>query len=112
MKNKSQLYLSLIIINLIYACVSIFTKLASRQTPLSWQYFIFIACAFGVIGIYAILWQQVLAKTELSTAYMFKGTSLIFVLLISFFLFEEQITWNNIIGATLIISGIVLYSKS
>ena len=105
-------YLSLIGVNLIYACTSIFTKMASRQEMLSWPYLLWIAGAVGVMGVYAILWQQVLNRIELSTAYMFKGTSLVFVLLISALLFGEAITLNNVIGSAIIILGIVLFAKA
>lgn len=68
--------------------------------------------ATGVMGLYAVLWQQVLKRIELSMAYMFKGTSLIFVMLLAYVLFGEQITWNNIVGALIIIGGIVLFANS
>ena len=68
--------------------------------------------AVGVMGLYAVLWQRVLMRIELSMAYMFKGTSLIFVMLLANVLFDEQIAWNNILGAIIIISGIVLYANS
>lgn len=68
--------------------------------------------AVGVMGLYAVLWQQILKRIELSLAYMFKGTSIVFVMLLAYILFGEQITWNNIIGAIIIISGIVLFAHS
>lgn len=105
-------YLSLVGVNLIYACTSICTKMASRQEMLSWPYLFWIAGAVGVMGVYALLWQQVIARMPLSTAYMFKGTSLIFVLLISALLFGEAITLNNVIGAVIIIIGIILFAKA
>ena len=101
----------LIGVNLIYACTSICTKMASRQGMLSWPYLFWIAGAVGVMGIYALLWQQVIVRMPISTAYMFKGTSLIFVLLFSAMLFGEAITLNNVIGAAIIILGIVMYAK-
>ena len=104
-------YLFVVGVNLIYAFTSIFTKMASRQEMMSWPYLLWIAGAIGVMGVYAILWQQVIKKMPLSTAYMFKGTSLIFVLLISALLFGEAITINNYIGSAIIIAGIVLFSK-
>lgn len=103
--------LFLIAINLLYACVSIFTKLASQQEFMSWGYVLAFAGAVMLMGVYAMLWQQVLKRIELSVAYMFKGTSLIFVMLLACFLFDEQITWNNIIGAVIIIVGIVLFAR-
>ena len=105
-------YLSLVGVNLIYACTSICTKMASQQEMLSWPYLFWIAGAIGVMGVYALLWQQVIAKMPLSTAYMFKGTSLIFVLMFSALLFGEAITLNNVIGALIIIIGIILFAKA
>lgn len=65
-----------------------------------------------MMGVYALLWQQVIARMPLSTAYMFKGTSLIFVLLLSVLLFGESVSLNNVIGAVVIIVGIVLYANA
>ena len=112
MKVSVKLATFLIGVNLIYACTSICTKMASRQEMLSWPYMLWIAAAIGVMGVYAVLWQQVIARMPISTAYMFKGTSLIFVLLFSVLLFGEGITLNNIIGSVIIIVGIVLFAKA
>ena len=105
-------YISLVLINMLYACVSIFTKLASQQELMSWNYMLCLIGAVGVMGLYAMLWQQILKRIELSLAYMFKGTGLIFVMLLAHVLFGEQITWNNVVGAIIIISGIVLFANS
>lgn len=105
------LYVALVGVNLIYACVSIFTKSAAQYAFLSWQYVLWFAGAIGVMGVYAVCWQQILSRIELSTAYMFKGTSLMFVMLLAYLIFGEPITWQNILGAAIIICGIVLYAK-
>lgn len=99
-------------VNLVYACVGICTKMAALQTPFSWPYLLWFAGAVAIIGIYAILWQQVLRRIELSTAYMFKGTTLIFTMLIAALLFGEAITIPNIIGSGIIIIGITLLARS
>ena len=109
MKQYWYIFL-LIAINFLYACVSIFIKYASQQEFMSWNYMLSIIGAVGVMGLYAVLWQQVLKRIELSIAYMFKGTSIIFVMLFAYVLFGEQITWNNILGAVIIIIGIVLFA--
>ena len=109
--NAVTKYGALVGINLLYACVTLFTKYAAQHEFLSWQYCIGLCGAIGVMGAYAICWQQILKRIELSTAYMFKGTSLIFVMLLAALFFSEQITIMNIIGAGVIVLGIVLYSK-
>ena len=112
MARPFKTYLALIGVNLVYACTSIFTKMASQQKPMSFPYLLWIAGAVGVMGVYAMLWQQVISRMPLSTAYMFKGTSLVFVLLFSALLFGEAITLNNVVGSAIILAGIVLFAKS
>lgn len=107
-----RLWGSLLGINLIYACTYIFTKMASEYDFLSPLYILYLAGAVGVMGVYAFLWQQIIARIPISTAYMFKGTSLIFILLISALLFGEVITMFNIVGSVIIIGGIILFAKA
>ena len=103
-------YTALVAVNLLYACVTIFTKYASQHSFMSAKYLLGLCGAVSVMGIYAVCWQQILRRVELSTAYMFKGTSLVFVMLLAFALFGEQITLHNIIGACAVMAGIVLYA--
>ena len=110
--HKGWMWLALIGINLVYACTYICMKTASPYAFLSAPYILWVVGAIGVMGVYAVLWQQVLVRVPLSTAYMFKGTSLIFVLLLSALLFHEGITWQNVLGSFIIVSGIVMFAKS
>lgn len=103
---------ALIGVNLLYACVGICTKKAAMCPMGSWPYLLWFGGAIVVIGTYAILWQQVLRRIELSTAYMFKGTTLIFTMLIAALLFGEAITGMNILGSILIVAGITLLARS
>lgn len=112
MRVKPLDIVALVGINMLYACVGICTKNAALQSPMSWWYWLWFAGAVAVIGIYAMLWQQVLKRIELGTAYMFKGTSLIFTMLIAALLFGEAITVPNIIGSVIIIVGIVFLARS
>jgi drug/metabolite transporter (DMT)-like permease len=43
---------------------------------------------------------------------MFKGTSLIFTMLVAALVFGEQITTMNIVGSAIIISGVLLLARS
>lgn len=104
-------YSALIGINVLYACVTLFTKYAAQHEFLSWSYCIGLCGAIGVMGVYAVCWQQILKRIELSTAYMFKGTSLVFIMLFAFALFGEAITIMNVIGAIVIVIGITLFAK-
>ena len=109
--TKVVTYSALVGVNLLYACVTLFTKYASQQEFGSVAYCLGLVGAIGVMGLYAICWQQILKRVELSTAYMFKGTSLIFIMLFAFALFGEAITIMNVIGAIVIVTGIFLFAK-
>ena len=112
-KDKNwPIWLVLVGINFIYACTYVCMKKASVFEFLSSPYVLWTVCAVIIMGIYALLWQQILARIPLSTAYVFKGTSLIFVLLLSVLLFGEGITLKNVIGSVIIVSGILLYAQT
>lgn len=102
--------IALILIYLLYACVGVGTKYAADEEFLTQGYVFGFGLAIVLMGIYAVLWQQVLKYIDLSVAYMFKGTSLIFTMLLAYWLFGEPITPHNIIGAAIIILGIILYN--
>ena len=112
MRIKPLDIVALVGINMLYACVGICTKMAAMQPPMSWLYMLWFGGAVAIIGAYAILWQQILKRIELSTAYMFKGTTLIFTMLIAALLFGEAITVPNILGSLIIITGIILLARA
>lgn len=110
-KSRIPIYAALIFANLVYAFEAVFVKLASYQTGMSAKYFIYLGCALGVLGIYALIWQQIIKRIPVSEAYMFKGTALIFVLLLSVVLLGESISLTNVVGACMIVTGIVLFAR-
>ena len=105
-------YLALVGVNLIYAFVSVLTKTASLYEFLSIEYILAIIGGVFVLGIYAISWQQIIKRMPISETYMFKGTSIIFILLFSALLFNESISLQNVIGSIIIILAIALFAKS
>lgn len=58
--TKIATYSSLVGVNLLYACVTLFTKYASQHEMGSVAYCLGLAGAIGVMGAYAICWQQIL----------------------------------------------------
>ena len=86
--------------------------MASRQEPGGIPYFLCVAGAVGVLGLYAVLWQQVIARIPLAFAYLFRSSGLVFALLFAALLWGEPITINNLVGAAVMMVGITLYVKS
>ena len=88
------------------------TKYTSLQNFMSLSYIISLTCVLFFMSLYALSWQQIIKRMPISDAYMFKGTSIVFVLLLSAWLFDEIITLQNVVGSFIIILGIALFAKA
>lgn len=63
-------------------------------------------------GLSFLIWIKVLSKVELSYAYPMVSLGYIIVMIFSYFLFKENISFMRIAGVLLIISGVILVAKS
>lgn len=102
----------LLFVNLLFSTVSIVVKYTSMQEIFSFKYLIGIGVIVLLLGSYAVVWQQILKRVNITLAYMFKATGIIYVLLYSVLLFGETLTVWNVIGAAAIVVGILLFVKS
>ena len=73
---------------------------------------IFFISAFFLFFIRAIGWQFVLNKYELSFAYPFTGIHYIFLFLIGYFYFNEEMTLNKFLAILLILIGTTIIATS
>lgn len=92
----------------VYSLSSIFSKLASRENFLSLPYILCFGGVIFVLGLYAVLWQQVLKKMPLSVAMANKPVALALNLLWAFLLFKEQLSLKVIVGVVLMLCGIIV----
>lgn len=96
---------------LIYSINSIVAKLASAQESFSMTFILLYGLEVVILGIYALLWQQIIKKFELSVAYANKAVVLIWAMVWGGLLFKEQITLPKIAGILLVIAGIVILNS-
>ena len=111
MKNKLSVYSLLYVSFIIYSLSGIFLKLASFYKFLSLEYCFFFGLAVFVLGGYAVLWQQVLKRIDLSIAMAQKPFVLVLGIALACLLFKEQLTIRLIIGCLLIILGITIIGR-
>ena len=113
--KKKQLetssFVLLVVAFLIYSITGVFSKLASKEVFFSIEYIAYLAIGLLFLGIYAILWQVILKKIPLNKAFLFKSMIVLFTLLIAYIFFKEVIVLKNIVGAALIITGIIINSN-
>lgn len=93
---------------LIYSFSGVFSKLASKQSPLSFKFIFFYGMVLLILFVYAIFWQQVLKRMPLNVAFANKGVLTVWGLIWGALLFGEQIRVNMIIGCLLVLGGIYL----
>lgn len=105
-------YLKLHVLLIIYSLGAICSKLASGQEFLSLQFCIYYTSTLLILAIYAAAWQQILKRLSLSSAYANKAVTIVWGMVWGKLLFSEKITFQNILGAFVIIIGIYIVVKS
>ena len=113
MKNvKALLFLHLILV--IYSLSSVCSKFASKEQFLSLKWILLYGLLIFCLGIYAILWQQVLKQLPLNIAYANKSVTLAWGMLFGALIFNEEnvFTLPKIIGAIIILIGVIIMVTS
>lgn len=108
-KIKNIILLQLIVV--IYTISSVISKLASSANFLSIKFIMLYSLEIIFLGIYAILWQQIIKKFDLSIAYANRAISILWSLLWSVLLFNETLTLKNIIGGFIIVIGTMIVNS-
>ena len=97
LRLKDILILQAVIV--IYTLSSVMAKLASGQEAFA---------ELMILGVYAILWQQMIKKFELSVAYTNRAMALLWSMLWAVVLFHDRVTMKNVIGVALVIVGTLI----
>ena len=111
-KTKIKYFIALHIELLLFSLGGVCTKMASQYDFLSFWFIFFYGLVILNLGVYAIVWQQIIKKLPLNTAYSNKAITIVWGILWGFLFFREQITWNMIVGALIVIVGVVLVVRA
>lgn len=115
MKNKIKrfgLFIFLQFAVMIYSVNTVVAKFVARESWFSLRFISLYLLEFVVLGIYAILWQQIIKRVELSVAYANKAMTLMWSLVWGVVLFREGVTFLKVAGVLLVIAGTVLLNLS
>lgn len=89
----------------IYTFSGIMAKNASANKGNIAKFLLFFGLEFAILAIYAILWQQLLKRFELSVAYANRSAALLWSMLWAAVFFHEPISLKNIAGVLLVLLG-------
>ena len=95
----------------LYALSGVAGKFASNYEFLSLGFVVCYGLEIIILGVYAIIWQQLIKKLDLSIAYTNKATAIFWSMVLSYLIFKERITVNNIIGVIIIFIGILMVNR-
>jgi drug/metabolite transporter (DMT)-like permease len=81
------------------------SKMASTSDGNMVKFLFWFGLEFVVLGIYAVLWQQMIKRFELSVAYANRSMAVVWSMIWAVIFFHDNITVNNIIGVCLVVAG-------
>lgn len=110
--NDKRYYFFLHAELLLYSLGGICSKMAAQNEFLSFWFIFWYGLVILNLGIYAIVWQQIIKHLPLTTAYANKAITIVWGILWGFLFFHEQIKWNMILGAVIVIAGVIVVVKS
>ncbi|MBO5621783.1 MAG: transporter [Butyrivibrio sp.] len=93
---------------MVYSLSTVAGNMASKHDFLSPYYILFFGLDFFILGVYAILWQQIIKRFQLSVAYANKAMTLLWSMVWNFLIFSQGITVKKVIGVLIVMVGVVV----
>ena len=103
---KNILILQIVVV--IYTLSSVVAKFATGKELFSFSFFLFYGLEIVILGVYAILWQQMIKKFDLSVAYANRAMALLWSAIWAVVLFHEKLDGKQIAGILLVVLGTVI----
>ena len=96
-KISPKLILALQLVVMLYTLSSVAAKMASGQAFLSLPFIVYYGVEILILGFYAIAWQQIIKRCDLSVAYANRSMAILWSLVWTVIFFHESLTVKNII---------------
>lgn len=112
MRSEMKTLLGLHLLLVLYSLSSVVSKLAANVEFLSPEFLLLYLGVLVILAVYAAGWQQILKRLPLTTAFSNKAITVVWGIIWGAIFFSEPISLPKVIGAILIIIGIVLFSHA
>ncbi len=92
------------------------TLILFKQAAITLETFSFVAIitnvfylvSFSLFFVRSVIWQLVLKHLPLSIAYPAVSLNMVLLLIFGYLLFDETISWNNILGTLVMLMGVIM----
>lgn len=105
---KIKYYIALHVELLLYSLGGVCSKMAAKYEFMSKGFIIYYMLVILNLAIYALVWQQIIKKLPLNTSYANKAITIVWGMMWGVIFFGERITWNMLLGAVVVIIGILI----
>lgn len=110
-KTKLKEIFILQIVIAIYTLSTVFAKFASGQEFMSFKFILYYGLEMLILAVYAVVWQQLIKKFDISVAYANKAMGLLWSIVWAILIFNETITIKNVIGVIIVIAGTIIVNS-
>ena len=110
-KVNARLILALQGAVIVYSFADICAKLASAHPFLTGGYILWIGAEFAVLGLYALCWQQIIKRVDISVAYSNRAAAIVWTTLWAALVFHEHISLQNVLGIGILFAGIWMVNR-
>ena len=110
--GKIKYYIALHIELFLFSLGGMCSKIASQHTFLSFWFIFWYGLVILNLGVYALVWQQIIKHLPLNTAYANKAVTIAWGILWGMLFFNETIKWNMIVGALIVIVGVIMVVRA
>ena len=110
-KISPKLILALQLVVMLYTLSSVAAKMASGQAFLSLPFIVYYGVEILILGFYAIAWQQIIKRCDLSVAYANRSMAILWSLVWIVIFFHEALTVKNIIGVLIVFAGTMIVNS-
>lgn len=111
MKKKGVTLKNIILLQaiiVIYTVSSVMAKLASASAEEPLRMLMFLGLEFVILAIYAVLWQQMIKRFDLSVAYANRSMAILWSMIWAVIFFHDEITLRNVLGVLIVLVGTVI----
>lgn len=112
MASRLKTLFGLHLLLMLYSMSGICSKLAAGVDFLSPAFLGLYAGLIGLLGLYAVGWQQVLRRMPLTSAYANRAVAIVWGIIWGLLFFAEPLSAPKLVGAAFIMSGVVLFAHA
>ncbi len=111
-KSERRALIGLHLLLAVYSLSDVCSKTAAGAPFMSFRFLFFYGCVLGLLGVYAIGWQQVIRRLPLTVAFANRAVTVVWGIVWGVLFFQEQVSPMRLAGAALIMAGVVLFARA